>query len=47
MALDSHRLVVIEPDAGRVLSATFRKVYLVDLRRTNASEFLERTVLSN
>ena len=44
-ALDSHRLVVIERDAGRGLTATFRKVYLVDVRRTDSSGFLDKTAV--
>jgi glycerophosphoryl diester phosphodiesterase len=32
-ALDDHRLVVIERDNGSGATATFRKVYVVDLRR--------------
>jgi hypothetical protein len=44
-ALDSHRLVVIERDGGRGITATFRKVYLVDLRRTDSSGFLEKTAV--
>jgi hypothetical protein len=42
-ALDSHRLVVIERDGGRGITATFRRVYVVDVRRTDSSGFLEKT----
>lgn len=42
-ALDSHRLAVIERDGGRGLTATFRRVYLVDVRRSNSAGFLEKT----
>lgn len=44
-ALDDHRLVVIERDAGRGVTATFRKVYLVDVRRADSSGFLEKTAV--
>ena len=44
-ALDDHRLVVIERDGGRGLSATFRRVYVIDVRRTDASGFLEKTMV--
>lgn len=44
-ALDSHRLAVIERDGGRGLTAAFRRVYLVDVRRTDSSGFLEKTEL--
>jgi glycerophosphoryl diester phosphodiesterase len=44
-ALDRHRLVVIERDLGSGLSAVFRRVYLVDLRRTDAAGFLVKTQL--
>jgi glycerophosphoryl diester phosphodiesterase len=43
--LDQHRLAVIERDGGRGLSATFRRIYLVDVRRVDASGFLEKTML--
>ena len=33
-ALDDHRLVLIERDGGRGVTALFRKVNLVDLRRS-------------
>jgi hypothetical protein len=44
-ALDRHRLVVIERDGGRGVTATFRRVYLVDVRRTDSSGFLEKTAV--
>ena len=34
--LDSHRMVVIERDGGRGLTALFRSVYVVDLKRLDA-----------
>jgi glycerophosphoryl diester phosphodiesterase len=43
--LDSHRLVVIERDGGRGITGTFRRVYLVDVRRTDSSGFLEKTAV--
>jgi hypothetical protein len=44
-AVSRHRLVVIERDGGRGLAALFRRVYLVDLRRTDPSGFLHKTML--
>jgi hypothetical protein len=44
-ALDNHRIVVIERDAGRGLTATFRRVYGVDLRETDPSGFLDKSML--
>ena len=44
-ALDKHRLVAIERDGGRGLTATFRRVYLIDVRHTDASGFLEKTMI--
>ena len=44
-AVSRHRLVVIERDAGRGATALFRKVYLVDVRRTDASGFLRKTMV--
>ena len=41
-ALDQHRLVVIERDGGLGVTARFRGVYLVDLRRVGADGFLEK-----
>jgi glycerophosphoryl diester phosphodiesterase len=35
-ALDGHRMVVIERDGGRGLTAVFRKVYVVDLKKVDA-----------
>ena len=43
-ALDRHRLVVIERDAGKGLAATFRNVYVVDLRRVDAGGSLVKTL---
>jgi len=43
-ALDRHRLVVIERDAGRGLGALFRNVYVVDLRDVAADGFLEKAL---
>jgi hypothetical protein len=44
-ALSRHRLVLIERDGGRGLAATFRRVYVVDVRRVDASGFLEKTMV--
>lgn len=44
-ALDRHRFMVIERDAGRGLAALFRRIYLIDLRDTGPSGFLEKTEL--
>jgi glycerophosphoryl diester phosphodiesterase len=44
-ALDAHRLVVIERDAGRGLDAVFRKVYLVGLRTTDATGSLVKSAV--
>lgn len=41
-ALDQHRMVVIERDGGRGLTAVFRNVYVVDLRRVGSDGFLEK-----
>src|SRR5215207_2831019 len=41
-ALDQHRMVVIERDGGRGLTAAFRSVYLVDLRDIGPDGFLEK-----
>jgi hypothetical protein len=46
-ALDSHRFVVIERDLGSGVNAVFRRVYLVDVRRTDSAGFLEKTPLVN
>jgi glycerophosphoryl diester phosphodiesterase len=43
-ALDPHHLVVIERDGGRGLAATFRSVYVVDLRDVGADDFLVKTL---
>ena len=42
-AVDRHRFVVIERDAGRGLTAVFRNIYLIDLRHTDPDGFLEKT----
>ena len=44
-AVSRHRLVVIERDGGRGVTAMFRRVYLVDVRRTDASGFLAKTMV--
>jgi hypothetical protein len=44
-ALDSHRLAVIERDGGRGLTATFRRVYVVDVRNSDSSGFLDKTAV--
>jgi glycerophosphoryl diester phosphodiesterase len=44
-AMSRHRLVLIERDGGRGVTATFRRVYVVDVRRTDASGFLEKTMV--
>jgi hypothetical protein len=43
-ALDEHRLVVIERDAGRGLGATFRNVYVVDLRQVAPDGFVGKAL---
>jgi hypothetical protein len=43
-ALDQHRLVVIERDAGLGAAALFRRIYVVDLRRVGADGFLEKSL---
>jgi hypothetical protein len=42
-ALDRHHLVVVERDGGRGLSATFRKVYVVNLTDIDAGGSLVKT----
>jgi hypothetical protein len=44
-AVDNHRLVVIERDLGSGVNALFRRIYLVDLRRTDPAGFLVKTQL--
>jgi glycerophosphoryl diester phosphodiesterase len=44
-AVDNHRVVVIERDAGSGLAALFRSVYLVDLRHTDPQGFLRKTLV--
>jgi glycerophosphoryl diester phosphodiesterase len=39
-ALDQHRMVVIERDGGRGLTAAFRNTYVVDLRDVGPDGFL-------
>jgi hypothetical protein len=43
-ALDQHRLVLIERDGGRGLTALFRNVYVVDVRSVDSSGFLEKNL---
>jgi hypothetical protein len=43
--LDAHRIVLMERDAGRGLAATFRSVYVVDLRKVDADGFLRKTAV--
>jgi hypothetical protein len=43
-AVDQHRLVVIERDAGRGLSAIFRNVYVVDLTDVDAAGALVKSL---
>jgi glycerophosphoryl diester phosphodiesterase len=43
-AIDRHHLVVIERDAGRGLTATFRNVYVVDLTAVDAAGALVKTL---
>jgi hypothetical protein len=42
-ALDNHRLVVMERDGGRGLTANFRRVYVVDLNTTGADGAVLKT----
>ncbi len=42
-ALDNHRLLVIERDGGRGLTATFRTVFEVDLNRTGSDGTVVKT----
>ena len=42
--LDSHRMVVIERDGGRGLTAVFRSVYVVDLKKLDADGFVQKTL---
>jgi hypothetical protein len=44
-AIGRQRVVVIERDAGSGVNALFRKLYLVDLRSTDADGFLTKTQL--
>jgi hypothetical protein len=41
-ALDGHRMVVIERDAGRGLTAVFRNVYVVDLKKVDADGYVQK-----
>jgi len=41
-ALDAHRLLVIERDNGQGATARFKKVFLVDLRETDAGGLLRK-----
>jgi hypothetical protein len=44
-ALGRHRLIAIERDAGRGLNALFRRIYVVDTRRTDSADFLVKAQL--
>ena len=44
-ALDNHRLVVIERDGGRGLTANFRNVYVVDPNKTGADGAAVKTLV--
>lgn len=44
-ALDSHKLVLIERDGGKGLTAVFRNVYVIDLRDVNTAGFVEKTAV--
>ena len=41
-ALDGHRMVVIERDAGRGVTAVFRNVYVVDLNKVAADGYVQK-----
>jgi hypothetical protein len=43
-ALDQHRMVVIERDGGLGVTALFRSVYVVDLRRVDADGYLHKSL---
>jgi glycerophosphoryl diester phosphodiesterase len=43
-ALDPHRMVLIERDGGLGVTALFRNVYVVDLRRVDADGFLHKSL---
>ena len=42
--LDAHRIVVMERDGGRGLSANFRSVYVVDLRKVDDDGFVHKAL---
>ena len=44
-ALDQHRLVLIERDDAQGAEARQKKIYLVDLRRTDAAGYLEKRLV--
>jgi hypothetical protein len=44
-ALDEHRFVLIERDDFQGIEARQKKIYLIDLRRTDASGFLEKQLV--
>ncbi len=44
-ALDEHRFVLIERDDDQGVDARQKKVYLIDLRRTDAEGFLEKRLV--
>ena len=41
-ALDGHRMVVIERDAGKGVTAVFRNVYVVDLNKVAADGYVQK-----
>lgn len=41
-ALDGHRMVVIERDGGRGVTAVFRNVYVVDLKKVGADGYVQK-----
>jgi glycerophosphoryl diester phosphodiesterase len=43
-ALDQHRMVLIERDGGLGVTAVFRNVYVIDLRRVDDDGFLNKTL---
>jgi hypothetical protein len=46
-ALDRHRFVLIERDDAQGLEARQKKIYLVDLRRTDADGFLRKRLVAD
>ena len=43
--LDDHRIVLMERDGGRGLAASFRSVYVLDLRRLDDDGFIHKTAV--